>query len=399
LLCGTVFRFLIIEIYIQTGKYTHAITAMEKKATHKYSVFTRRLSEAWNYKAPILISVPYYFALIGNMRVGEVLAAIAASYLTISGIAGFGYFINDLTDARQDALAGKPNGIAGLTKLQQLAILLFILLLAFLPWLYLPLRKSNAPFLILQFVLFILYSVLPFRLKERGFVGVLTDALYAHINPSLLAALTFIIITGKSVLELRYYLLFLILWQLFLGIRNIVQHQITDKANDSNANVRTFVANTSFKEPSKLITHLVLPLELLSFILFFSYLGLHGLGWQGVSFCCTMLLLQFITFRKTPEFNVPTWKPALLMANQTYLVWMPLSLLLSICTSRLEYCLLLVPHILLFREVKTRSGALLLKLGQLFYYRLPLPYYTLSEIVWEIKHKWKAKSGGRQRKL
>ncbi|OWY18233.1 hypothetical protein C7N43_27010 [Sphingobacteriales bacterium UPWRP_1] len=364
---------------------------MENKTTSKYAVFAQRLSEAWNYKAPILISVPYYFALIGSMKPEAVIFAIAASYLTISGIAGFGYFINDLTDARQDALAGKANGIAGLNPLQKVVILLIILLLALLPWMYLPLERTNAPFLLLQFVLFIIYSIPPFRLKERGLAGVLTDALYAHINPSLLAALTFISITGKPVWELRYYLLFLILWQLFLGIRNIVQHQITDKANDNQAQVQTFVAQTTFHDHKKMITHLLMPLELLSFSLFFGFIGLHGLGWAGVGFCITMLLLQFITFKNSPEFQAGGRKEILLLANQMYLVWLPLSILLTICTTRPKFVLLLLPHILLFKEVQTRLGALFRQWWQILYYEIRLPKYTLSQIMWEIQRRMKDK--------
>lgn len=380
-------------MYLLTDNCTNATIAMEKSTTRKYAAFTQRLSEAWNYKAPILISVPYYFALTGNMQLEEVMAAIAASYLTISGIAGFGYFMNDLTDAKQDALAGKPNGIAGLTRWQQLAILMVILLFALLPWLYLPLQKTNAPFLLLQFVLFLIYSVPPFRLKERGFAGVLTDALYAHINPALLASLTFIIITGKLIEELRYYLLFLILWQLFLGIRNIVQHQIADVANDNQAKVNTFVTQTAFHDHRKLITHLVMPLELFSFGCFFAVIGLNGLGWLGVGFCLVMVALQFITFRNSDEFRVARWKQLLILANQVYLVWLPLSILLTICTARTKFIFLLLPHIVLFKEVQTRLVALITQWWRFLYYGIRLPKYTASQIVWEIRHRVKEKLG------
>ena len=64
-----------------------------------------RLRNPWNYKAPLLISLPYFMIAVGRVPWDRALLGILAALCTIAGIAGAAYFINDLGDARSDLLA------------------------------------------------------------------------------------------------------------------------------------------------------------------------------------------------------------------------------------------------------------------------------------------------------
>lgn len=208
-------------------------------ATIKKKWKALRLSDTWQYKVPTLISIPYFFVLYGRLPLNQAAVSILLSFTTIIGIAGFGYWLNDLTDIEEDRKKGKKNIIAQLNVLQRIGLLTLFLCLAFLPWLYLPLSQCAAYLLAAQFLVFILYSVPPLRFKERHLLGVLCDAAYAHIIPSALAAITFIAIIGKKPNNFSFYLITLIGWQTIVGIRNILIHQLKDAQSDLAVGTKT----------------------------------------------------------------------------------------------------------------------------------------------------------------
>src|SRR5262245_54556734 len=74
-----------------------------------------RLSNPWNYKAPLLISFPYYIIGAAGVPLSRGLLGIVASFCTIVGIAGLAYFINDAADIEKDRLAGRENALARLS--------------------------------------------------------------------------------------------------------------------------------------------------------------------------------------------------------------------------------------------------------------------------------------------
>ena len=83
-----------------------------------------------------------------------------------------------------------------------------------------------------------LYSIPGVRLKERGVLGVLSDAAGSHITPTLFAfadASVFVPGTVNGVV-----LAAVLLWATALGIKGILYHMIADRANDETAGVATF---------------------------------------------------------------------------------------------------------------------------------------------------------------
>lgn len=165
--------------------------------------------------------LPYFMLVIGHVLWTTSLAAVLASFCTIWGIAGFAYFINDLADIKSDQQAGRKNIVGQCSAIQRALLVLFLLGMALLPWLYLPISPITGTLLILEFVLFLLYACPPFRWKEKAWLGPLTDALYAHVNPALLATLTFYAFSTTSYPLLPFFLMTLALWQFALGMRII----------------------------------------------------------------------------------------------------------------------------------------------------------------------------------
>ncbi len=346
-----------------------------------------RLSDAWNYKAPVLVSVPYFFALLGQMPVQQTIAAMFASYTTIIGIAAFGYFINDLTDIRQDALAQKPNSVARLSPMQRVVILVIILLVALLPWLYLPLTTLTAPFLLAQFLLFLAYSLPPMRLKERKQAGILTDALYAHVNPALLAALTFTLIIRQPLSSLVGYMAGLVTWQLLWGIRNILQHQLEDLENDIAAGVKTYAQSANPNKLRHTITHRLLPAELLAFALFLVPVTLQVLHTNGLILFIALAIFQYAALYFAKQLPSSTPEKATRFATLLYLVWLPFTLLLTAVIRDAQYLVLLALHLLLFGQMRIQLLSPFLFFVQYLYNEVPLPRYTLNEMVSELKQK------------
>ena len=227
-----------------------------------------RLSNPWNYKAPFLIAVPYLIIAITKPPFDCAILSIMASLVTILGIAGFGYFINDLTDIEKDNLIGKENAVSKLPDTKRLMLLLILLIMAITPWFYLPLNWLNTSLLFFEFLLFVIYSFPPFRLKERGVAGVITDALYAHTNPAVLAAITFLMITNTDIFSISNLLITLASWQFVVGIRNIILHQLKDYENDQQSDTKTFVRNLGRNRSETWLKYLIIPLEVISFIFF-----------------------------------------------------------------------------------------------------------------------------------
>ncbi|MFN8396218.1 MAG: UbiA family prenyltransferase [Bacteroidia bacterium] len=245
-----------------------------------YTLFAKRLrlSNPWNYKAPVLIGFTY--VVIGVERIPFLVAlqAIGWSLLTIVGIAGFGYLTNDLGDRKADLAAGKANLLATLPMAHIAGLLLLFLGLALVPWVvFFPVSALSLGLLGAELLLFVLYVAPPFRLKERGFLGLVTDSLYAHALPCLLAMITFAAIAGERDpfdpdADIFPYMVMAVAWQFALGLRNILLHQMKDAENDRQSGLRTLVTRIGDRKTFLLLTNLMIPLEAITWsVLIFGY--------------------------------------------------------------------------------------------------------------------------------
>lgn len=154
------------------------------------------------------------------------------SYVFI-GIAGF--LLNDFFDAEPDRIAGK-NNITLRYRPAHVAIVIFILILSGLV-LSSTISIHIVYLLLLQLSLLIAYSVKHIRLKEKGFLGVVTDAAYAHLIPEI------ILLALIHKFSNQFFVpVFFLLLSFSVGVRDIIVHQLNDYENDKKSNTKTFIS-------------------------------------------------------------------------------------------------------------------------------------------------------------
>lgn len=233
-------------------------------------------------------------------------AAILFSSFFCVGL--FGYFTNDMADMEADRLAGKYNMAArfsGITRvvLAAVAVSAGIFLLA---W-YCP---PCLWWILAEALLLLLYAFPPFRLKERGFLGVLADSFYAYVIPVFIL-LAFVGYFGE--VDPACYI-FLPALYFFLGIKNILRHQLDDLPNDIRSGTRTFAMKHG-KPAEKGITFGIV-LAWVTWCAFGVYqIGLAQAGWLAFLFVVPAAVALFkivasLYFRApdlmtgTPDFEI-----------------------------------------------------------------------------------------------
>jgi hypothetical protein len=317
----------------------------------KYLSTKLRLSKPWNYKVPFLISILYFVLLISCLVEANPLLSFLASLAVILGIAGIGYLTNDLGDREKDALISKTNATSSISKTNLCFLFILFFSLIFLPWFYLYFDFISLSLLAFEIVLFFIYAFPPFRLKEKGLYGVVTDSLYAHAIPALLATYTFYRMHQIFKTDLIYFTCALIFWQFVLGLRNILLHQLYDYEDDIQSNTKTFVTINGIEKSIFLIKKILLPFELVLFLLFCLFLSIK---FQLFAF----LIIAYWIYKALKEKkNIQLFSYrdfAYKFLDDLYLQWLPLTPLILLCIQSTQFISIAILHIILFRsEVKT----------------------------------------------
>ncbi len=226
----------------------------------------------WPHIAAPLIGTAIFASAIGPAPVWpELLWRTAAFLASLVGTAAFGYWLNDCTDIATDRRAGKKNLAANASPIGRAVVLLALLLLGAAPWRWLAPAAPTA------FALWLLltgclaaYSVPPLRLKTRPLLGVLCDMAYGHLLPGWLTlALFWPETVAVSTVGTVAFLVLWSCWSMAKGVRNILLHQISDRAGDKRAGERTFVVKYGGAIVALMINRVLLPLE---WLLFFALL-------------------------------------------------------------------------------------------------------------------------------
>jgi 1,4-dihydroxy-2-naphthoate octaprenyltransferase len=273
---------------------------------------------------------------------------IICSFLTIIGFAGFGYLTNDLSDRKKDNLVQKKNATTKLNRTQVLMLFALFLSLALIPWTYLPLDKYSWALIILELSLFVIYAFSPFRLKERGALGVVVDAMYAHALPAVLASYTFYLATNMQKEELTLFIILLFTWQLISGIRNILSHQLKDYENDIACETKTFVTAIGKNKTVSLLSVWIVPLEVATFMTFFAIVCFE-MWWLSFALLPHVGIASYLFLRGrkegfTDQLKLFTWR----YLDDFYIKWLPFGILISGVFYTLEIRFILLLHIVLF---------------------------------------------------
>lgn len=258
---------------------------------------------------------------------------------------GFGYLTNDLADRKKDALAGKSNGTANLSKMSVSLLVITFLAIAILPWMYLRMDGISALCIFAELALFVLYAFPPFRLKERGFAGVIVDALYAHVVPGFLASWTFYLVGNEFYQNFLAFVIALSVWQLFSGMRNIVSHHYSDFDNDIASGTNTVATKIGKEKVYSLMKRVLIPLEVISFVAFLAIIQLE------IEYLILVLVvfgfIAWTNFRKeTMQSRVKHFTNTFL--DRFYIHWFPYVILFALAFGKYDFWWILVFHVLIF---------------------------------------------------
>ncbi len=309
-----------------------------------------RSNHWWKYKAAHILGFTYFFFYLIQPSKIEAALLFLFSAMTIVGIAGLGYFINDLYDIKFDLKAGKKNHVHPLSLFVRFLIVFALLAISFLPWLYL--RSTIWIWLLIgvELLLFVVYAHPLTRLKEKAQWGLICDSLYGHALPIIIACLTYWQYLDKVDLSPKLFFLFLFVWQFTKGIRNILLHQLTDYQNDLKSGIKTF---TSINNPHKIYRFVLFRLVPFEFIwnlifLVFIYKTTSSLLIGFVIFLIVFIaghgLFRNIKINKT-EYQENTY---LYFLNDWYEDYFPIIILVTLLINQPNLWLLILGHVILF---------------------------------------------------
>jgi len=320
----------------------------------------------WHNKLPLSVMTGL---LLADGR-GEPLAlwlALAGLVGTVSAVANFGYAVNDLFDRAEDARAGRLNVATerGAGAVAASAAGSAAAAVALGGW------AGGWPAAALTAVILLLpltYSAPPLRTKERRWLGVLSDALAAHLYPALLAWLMMAPVRsragGATTLPL------LMVWALATGLRGILSHQLHGERSDGRAGLATVVHRYGAPRILRVVLGGLLPVELLA--LGGLLVVLPGLGVTHVAAVLFIGVEAVRTLLNVPQF----WRFAgdrryiPFVDEGFYKVWGPLALIIGVALRQPWHWVLLPAFILLFRPRLRMEWASLRALAGAVRYRM-----------------------------
>jgi len=298
------------------------------------------------YKFSLIFCSIYVVLFFGNQLKTDILFYLFISILLSIGIAGLGYVMNDIKDFKDDLQNNKPNLFNKFSKFQSVLLVIIFVLLSIFPWLYLPTDKYTFYLLAIEFLLFFVYAFPPFRLKEKGFLGIITDALYAQVVPCLLAVYTFSKITN-TILQIKLLALYAI-WLLFVGMRNIIKHQVEDFDNDINTKTKTFVTIYGIEYSKKISFKYLFPIEFILYTcLLITIKTPYFIALLGYLLYTTIL---FIKRNKTTEIDSFYFINTRIF-NEFYEIHLPIILLVSFSYFHSFFLIILGFNVILFYPI------------------------------------------------
>jgi len=262
-------------------------------------------------------------------------------FITTSGFAGTGFFINDFFDITIDAKAGKVNRVSKLSSSKKIILFISIITIALLPWVWLPANVFSWVLIGSQFLLFLLYSLPVIRFKDIWYLSGVTDACYAYVIPLLLSCNTYMLFSGGT-LDSGIFLVGASMF--FAGFRNILIHQIDDIPNDEKADVITLPQKIGLKKTTSLLWICFL-FETCLYLGFLINNALHHQLFLTVSILYPLIIgiSFFKKFRKQK-------KPGIIIMNRVndhfYQIWMPLLCLFFLITVDIRWSILFFLHLL-----------------------------------------------------
>jgi hypothetical protein len=210
--------------------------------------------------------------------------------------------------------------------------------------------------LVLEFVLFVMYSMPVVRLKERGLLGPVTDSLYSYTVSTSVATLVFAKLAQFHIPV--WFSLLIAAWSFLLGLRQMLAHQILDATRDTRAGLRTFVTIHGLQKTLLLLDRVIFPGELALFSILLCSLAPNSASiWVGFMLYVPAVLL--VNRTRDIRFVANPWRlpqiDRLIFLNNTmlfrfYTEWFPLLGLIPLVQRVPSYVTVAVLHLVLFNN-------------------------------------------------
>lgn len=303
-----------------------------------------RAGEWWEHKLAPTLALFYATSLSLGAGIAELAPAILLLLAALIPGAAYVSIINDLADREDDRRAGKANRMAAAPRgLAWLAVGLPLAAGLAVAWHWRddPLLLG---FYLAAWVSFTLYSVPPFRLKARGLAGLAADASGAHLFPTLVAVV--LACRASEAAPDPLWLAGAGLWAFAHGLRGILWHQLLDSEADEAGGVRTFVQRVPRAQALALGRFVAWPVELAALALLLWKLGEPG-PVVGLLLYALLVRQRLRIFRMQAVIVEPRPRHLLLL-NEYYVLFLPLSLLVQSTLARPVDGLILLAHLIVF---------------------------------------------------
>ena len=310
-----------------------------------------RIKQVWNYKIPVILTYAFMCIYLNRLSVFRSLSLLFCYTIFMLGTASFAYLLNDYFDREGDQKVGKTNLFRKINP-EYFPYFVFIsLIFALIPWLYLPINKYTILLLVILFTLFCIYSIPATRIKDKGFWGILVDAMYAHAIWVLITFYTFAVINVSYQDIDKPFLISIFCWQFILGIRNITFHQIADYDNDLAINSSTWIVRTGLPTGIQLVKYCILPLEMIFLTCVFIVMSKYF-----IIIIPSIIFFWIYTYiKRTSNFSKPEVlgfrEFAYTYLDDYYNLWFPAIILLNMVINHRPYVVLLIVFIFLFRNI------------------------------------------------
>ena len=300
----------------------------------------------WYNKVPL--SVTLVLLLLDGRRLSlTALAALLLVVLTVCAVGNYGYALNDLFDVAEDERAGRANAAAALGLPRTRAIVGGSTACAAL----LGAAAAGAVGALGTLTTMIVtaaYSIPPLRLKERGWLAVVADALAAHVFPAVLALLSVArwgLHPVGAVLAAA-----LVVWSSAAGLRGILSHLLQTAERDDRVGLRTLVHQLGARRLERFVVWVLLPLEAGGFGVALIVCSTGVVLALGVALYVVYEAYKTLSGRFRVTMLRPEGQPYVpLLEESFYKAWGPLVLALDCARADPWYLLAVPAYALLFR--------------------------------------------------
>lgn len=300
----------------------------------------------WAPKLLPVVAVAELSALLSRTPGHDGVPRVVATLVSAIAVAAGAHVINDVSDRESDARAGVANAWTGADASVWIAVLAVCAGTAIAPWLVVPLDPAAGIVLAVLVVTTIAYSSPPLRLKARGRLGVVSDALVSHTLPAAFAMLE---VSTQQSRDTRWVvtLVAVLMWSFAFGFRSIVVHQVRDAEGDRQAGVRTYVVARGVPRAVRSARDAV-AVEVVALLVIAGAATTASWG-VGVFFAVHVALWWFHRRYAPIEIDtVPTTADAWLPFAEFYEVWPAVILGAALAVADTAWLALLVGVIVLF---------------------------------------------------